>query len=302
MSRAVLDSATLDVPTPASATREPLATYWFAFGNKSKQAQMPELPGDWLNRASRLSHMPAARKSLMILLARAPDKLRSLSEDEARVLGAIIGNARIEGLNTLVSVFKDVDDPPGPAWSSSLFSGLVSKWPEALSSAAKLDKLTILPIMIAVDQSLNVMRDYVSIAARAFAILIRRGEVRAFRSLERIALQPSANQESYVRLLCESGLEAVLNLVVDRDIQDAVDVAVGMVDVGLKTGHHEIINEVLDKVDTETVPPEVALAFLTTSKPAVGDLPARTELVRRFERSIRGRRRPDADALMRFAI
>ena len=106
---------------------------------------------------------------------------------------------------------------------------------------------------------------------------------------------------SMVELLCEKALIAIPLLVHRRDIQDAVDVTVCLVDVSLKTENQAALNRVLSWVDPDVLPPEVVLAFLTTSRPAGERLDARAKLVSRFERAIRARRRPDADALVRFA-
>jgi hypothetical protein len=86
-----------------------------------------------------------------------------------------------------------------------------------------------------------------------------------------------------------------------RDIQEAVDVAVGVVDVSPKANATAQLDGVPERIDPDSLPPEVVLAVLVTSKPGAPKLQARQALVVRFEAALKGRRRPDAESLMRFA-
>jgi hypothetical protein len=142
------------------------------------------------------------------------------------------------------------------------------------------------------------------VVAAAFGILAGRGGVRAFRSLEKMALRADLEPDErakLVQLLCDRALETIPRLARSRDIQEAVDVAVGVVDVSLKAGHATLLDRTFGKLDPEVLPPEIVLAFLSTSKPGAWQLPAREALVERFEKAIKRQGRADANALMRFA-
>lgn len=298
------ESATYDVPPPRRTAQEPAATYAYAFGTESKQANEPRLGADWLTRASRLSRMPATRRNLMALLERQIDVLRSVSEDQATLLGEIIGGARGEGLHTLAELYR-TSAPPRATWTRSLFSGVLKQWPEALASvAAVAEPLTVERMLGALEVPALHGRQVRSVATRAYGVLAARGDINAIRALEKLVLgapNEAGERASILRVLCDRAFDAVPKLARDRDVQEAVDVAVGIVDISLKAGHASELNRVLKRLDPDMLPPEVVLAFLATSKPAATALPDRSSLVERFEQALRARGRSDADTLMRFA-
>ncbi len=123
------------------------------------------------------------------------------------------------------------------------------------------------------------------------------------RELEEQALQEdNADElERIVNTLCVASLSSIATFLSQNRIQAAADAAVGMVDVCLKRGRTEALNRSLLGVEPENLPPEIVLAFLTTTKPAERELPNRAVLVQKFETALRESGRDDIDDLMRFA-
>jgi hypothetical protein len=85
------------------------------------------------------------------------------------------------------------------------------------------------------------------------------------------------------------------------NVQDIVDTAGSIVDLLLKSNRIQRLNDVLSRLDVERLPSEAILAFLVTSRCAAQDLPARQQLITRFETALRAQNRSDADILIRIA-
>lgn len=86
-----------------------------------------------------------------------------------------------------------------------------------------------------------------------------------FHTLERLITLlpglPDDTRRGLVEILCESGLKTIARLVDSvGDSQHPVDIAAAMVDVALKAGQAEILNEALAKVDISW-PTEIVVAF-----------------------------------------
>ena len=110
---------------------------------------------------------------------------------------------------------------------------------------------------------------------------------RKFQTLERlITLLPGLPDDirtTLVGVLCEGGLQMISRTVEEAgSAEHPVDLAVALVDLALKTGHPEVLNEALKKVDV-TWPTEVVMAFWAASAAAANQLPARDTLWERFE-------------------
>jgi hypothetical protein len=111
-----------------------------------------------------------------------------------------------------------------------------------------------------------------------------------FKALEHlITLLPQLPEEmrrSLVKVLCESGLNMISRLIEEvGDARHPVDVAVAMIDVSLKAGHADVLNDALAKVDISW-PKEVVIAFWASTAKAADQLPAREELWQKFESSV----------------
>ena len=108
-----------------------------------------------------------------------------------------------------------------------------------------------------------------------------------FQTVERlITLLPKIPEDlrrSLVEVLCESGLRTISRLVEEvGSTQHPVDVATTIINVSLRAGHPDVLNQALNKVDV-CWPPEVVLAFWAATSPAAAHLPARDALWDRFE-------------------
>lgn len=108
-----------------------------------------------------------------------------------------------------------------------------------------------------------------------------------FQTLEKlITLLPGVPEDTrraLVEGLCNSGLKTIERLV-DQvgDPKHPVDVAVSMINVALKTGHTDVLNSALDRVDI-TWPPEIVVAIWAATATAADKLPAREDMWARFE-------------------
>ena len=240
----------------------------------------------------------------MAILRQQVVALRTVPDDKARILGEIVGTARADGVDVLADLFRA---PVPPIWSRALLAGLFKSWPDALRSAELLRDVSSdqSPLGAPLEESLGEgswERRWDT--ARAVGLRAARGHVSALRAIERMTLDhvlTPAQRGKMAELFAESALQAIPRLARGTDVQEAVDVAVGLVDVCLKTRNTATLNRRLSEINPDVVPAEIVLAFLTTSRPASAELPARADLVGRFEKAIRGRGRTDADALMRFA-
>jgi len=288
------------VPPPKRAARESAATT--RPEDEGRGAPPFPLTDDLVRSAKLLSRTPAARPGLMARLSRQVPALRAVSEDQARVLGEIVGAARADGYEVLAALFRT---PVALPWSRALLNGLFESWPEALRSV-RLRELwseqsTFSP---ALEDSLrDGSWDRRWAVASLYGRRAARGSASALRSIERMTLDPRLTreqQEEMAQLFTDRGLEAIMALAGGPDVQPAVDVAVAIVDVCLKVGQTAILDRALATTNPDETPAEIVLAFLTTTITASSRLPARAHLVERFEKAIRGRLRPDADALMRF--
>jgi len=240
----------------------------------------------------------------MALLRAQAGSLREFPDADARTLGTVVGRARADGQAALAELFRTA---VAPTWARAFLNGLFDSWPNAMRSLELVRHLLSdrSPLAAALEESLGEGSwELRWPAARAVGLRAARGHVSALRAIERMTLDEGltpSQRGKMADLFADSAVQAIPRLARGTDVQEAVDVAVGLVDVCLKTGNTAPLDRALSAIDPEVLPAEIVLAFLTTSKPASAQLPARANLIGRFEDAIRARGRTDADALMRFA-
>ena len=288
------------VPELPPASFETPATYTPPHEQPLAGAPRRQLALEYLERAFTLALIPGARLNLLEQIQKRMDIIRELPVTEASRLGELMGQAKTAAVPTYARWFEDGSQEAN--WLLEFSYGLSREWPEALSRVIRGFNSgwpQLLPLLWVMDtrQALR------TASIRALGVGVSAGSPVAFRALETAALRAEtpAEKSTVVQTLCASGLQAITNLAQARDVQEAVDIAVGLVDVSLKTGQLRHLDELMSRLAPDELAAEVILAFLTTSAPAANSLPARTKLLERFRHALMGRRRPDAEELLRFA-
>jgi hypothetical protein len=95
-----------------------------------------------------------------------------------------------------------------------------------------------------------------------------------------VDMRRQANR-AMIQILCEIALDKISKTKDSGDTQEPVHIAATMVDVTIKTGHLDVLNETLKRVD-ETWPSAVVIEIWKTTAPVADKLPARDGLWDRF--------------------
>lgn len=262
----------------------------------------------WAERASLKARMPLMRRHLMVFLEQHAVVLRGLAPIDAEHLGRLIGTAELDGLRPLGSMIVS-PSPPRADWLRAVLVGVAKVWsrglPLIVTAVAERAETSAAPLVPALSRCLEDGGDTAvrEAAFSALTLLAGRGNLDAFRIIERRALASSGQgaSERFVAAVCDCGAAAIRSLGGERDVQDAVDVAVAVVEVCAKASRFEMLDHVLRALNPSALPVEVTLAFLASTRGIANLLPEREKLFERFEIAVRERKRPDAVSLLRFA-
>ena len=86
-----------------------------------------------------------------------------------------------------------------------------------------------------------------------------------------------------MEVLCAGGLKMISRMIEEvGSAQHPVDLAVAMIDVSLKAGHADVLNDALKKVDVSW-PTEVVMAFWAATAAVADQVPERDAMWERFE-------------------
>jgi len=85
-----------------------------------------------------------------------------------------------------------------------------------------------------------------------------------------------------IEILCDTALELISKRIRERsDTKDPVEIAITMIDVSIRTGHYDVLDSALARVDPKW-PKEIVVAFWNGTAEVQDKLPARDAMWERF--------------------
>jgi hypothetical protein len=245
---------------------------------------------------------PLSRQELVHYLQASADEFRDVNAPEAEALGELVGT--LKGAGPLERLVRSA---PRAAWLADFVVGIAKTWPDGLSVAAStIQRNSSGPVQTLVPtlshhlhESDEASRTAALVALSAFAA---RGEAAAFHAIElrcfAKGIAPGERQR-LVRALVQAGTLAIVKSS-GGDVQDAVDIAVGIVDVAAKTHHFAELDIALKQLEPADLPVEVSVALLTSSRFGSAHLKWRDDFSARFALNLRTRKHPEADKIIRI--
>jgi hypothetical protein len=270
----------------------------------NSSTDQPELtPSEWIARARRRAENPLSRRHLASSLQMLPESIYCSNASDAESLGQLLGLLQNTGLVNLgLAHGGRVAD-----WHYAFIVGLASAWPSGLPTVVRdldvrgMDPTMLLPALVrCLSEAGTSARPHV---LEALDILASNGHVGAFQALERDCLSAvDGAEESRTELfarLALVGCSALKSSAAALGLQDRVDIAVALTDVGAKVGAFELVDRIFDKLSPEELPIEVSTALLATTGRMTDSLPLRKGFRDAFQKDLTTRRYPEAEKLLR---